>query len=105
MAPAVVQELDPASLANIRIPVYIIVGDADGVAPPATNALVAAKSIPGAELQQLANVGHYDFVATCTEAGRKIIQICNVRVPQRDTHNWAITAAQDFFGRNLKSLP
>ena len=104
MAPALVQALDPTSLANLRIPAHIVLGDADGVAPPATNGLVAAKLIPGAELQQLANVGHYDFLATCTDAGRKVVPICNVRVPQADTHNQAITAAQDFFGRNLKDF-
>jgi len=102
MAPALVQALDPMSLANLRIPVHIILGDADEVAPPATNGLVAAKLIPGAELQQLADVGHYDFAATCTDAGRKAIPTCNVKVPQPDTHNWTIAAALVFFDRNIK---
>jgi predicted dienelactone hydrolase len=105
MAPALVQMLDPASLADYRIPVHIILGDADKVAPPATNGLVAAKLISGAELQQLADVGHYDFVATCTDEGRKVIPICDVKVPQPDTHRLAIAAALDFFRRNLGSHP
>jgi len=105
MAPVLVQALDPVSLANLQIPVHIILGDADVVAPPATNGLVATKLIPGAELQQLADVGHYDFAATCTDAGRKIIPICDVRVPQPETHDQAIAAARDFFGRILKDHP
>ena len=47
MAPALVQAIDPASLAAMRVPVRIILGDADTVATPATNGLVAAQAIPG----------------------------------------------------------
>ena len=105
MAPALVQALDPASLANLRIPVHIVLGEVDNVAPPATNGLVAAKLIPGAELQQLAGVGHYDFLAACTDAARKIVPVCHVSVPQIDTHLRTIAAAEIFFGRNLKTPP
>jgi predicted dienelactone hydrolase len=47
-----------------------LLGDADPVAPPATNGLVAAKAIPHAELTVLPGVKHYDFLSTCTDAGR-----------------------------------
>jgi pimeloyl-ACP methyl ester carboxylesterase len=69
MAPALVQMLDPTSLVGMRTPVRIMLGDADEVAPPATNGLVAAKAIPGAELLRLPGVGHYDFLANCTDSG------------------------------------
>ena len=69
MAPALVQALDPTSLAQMRTPVAIVLGDADTVAPPTTNGLVVAKAIHGAELEQLPGVGHYDFLSSCTEAG------------------------------------
>jgi len=105
MAPALVQSLDPTSLASYRIPVHIVLGAADEVAPPTTNGIVAAELIPGAELQQLPDVGHYDFTATCTDEGRKVIPICDVKVPQPDTHREAITAALEFFRRNLASHP
>jgi predicted dienelactone hydrolase len=105
MAPALVQALDPAGLADLRRPVHIVLGDADTVAPPTTNGLAAAGKIPGAELEQLPGVGHYDFLSPCTEEGQKIIPLCKTRVPQVDTHRRAIAAAQDFFGRNLKNAP
>jgi hypothetical protein len=38
------------------MPVDIALGDADTVAPPASNRLVAAKLIPGAELEQFPGV-------------------------------------------------
>ena len=53
MAPALVQALDPASLARMHTAVFIMLGDADTVAPPSTNGLVAANLIPGAQLTQL----------------------------------------------------
>jgi predicted dienelactone hydrolase len=106
MAPALVQALDPASLVQMRAPIAIMLGDADTVAPPATNGLVAAKLIPGVELHQLPGVEHYDFLSPCTEAGRAVVPQCDViHAPQAETHNLAIAAARDFFGRQLKGRP
>ena len=105
MAPALVQALDPSSLAQMRTPVDIMLGEADTVAPPTTNGLVAAKLIPGADLEQLPGVGHYDFLSACTEAGKTVVPQCKTQIPQTDTHSQAIAAAQKFFGRNLESRP
>jgi predicted dienelactone hydrolase len=102
VAPAIIQALSPASLAHLAIPVDIMLGDADRVAPPATNGLAAAHAIPGAALQVLPGVGHYDFLATCTASGREEIPICDTAVPQADTHAAAIAAATAFFDRTLK---
>jgi predicted dienelactone hydrolase len=101
MAPGLVQALEPASLMQIRAPVRILLGDADTVAPPATNGLVAAQAIPNAELERLADVGHYDFLAACTDAGRAAVPLCKTDHPQADTHRRAISAAEAFFGRSL----
>jgi predicted dienelactone hydrolase len=101
MAPALVQALDPASLARIRTPVHIVLGDADTVAPPTTNGMVAAETIPNAELERLPGVGHYDFISSCTVAGRVVVPQCKIDVPQAETHRQAIAAAQAFFARNL----
>lgn len=104
MAPALVQMLDPTSLVVMRTPVRIMLGDAVEVAPPATNGLVAAKAIPGAELLRLPGVGHYDFLANCTDSGRATVPQCKIiRVPQQDTHRQAIAAAREFFARTLKA--
>jgi predicted dienelactone hydrolase len=102
IAPAIVQALPPEGLARIEIPVAIILGDADPVAPPDTNGLVAAKDIPHAELKVLPGVGHYDFLSTCTAAGVAAVPLCAaIKVPQDDTHQAAIDMALAFFGRTL----
>jgi predicted dienelactone hydrolase len=101
MAPGLVQALDPASLAGLRLPVEIMLGDADGSAPPATNGLVAARLIPGAGLSLLHGVGHYDFLASCTDAARSTLPWCPTPVPQADTHAKAVAAAAALFGRSL----
>ena len=103
MAPGLVQALEPASLEHMHVPVEIILGDADTVATPATNGLVAAKLIPNVSLIRLPGVGHYDFLASCTEIGRATIPVCRTDVPQADTHLQAIEAAEAFFSRQLKT--
>lgn len=101
MAPSLVQALDPASLEHMQVPVEIILGDADTIASPSTNGLVAAKIIPNVSLIRLPEVGHYDFLSSCTEIGRTTIPICRTVVPQADTHQQAIEAAEAFFDRQL----
>ncbi len=101
MAPAIIQALDPASLAAIKAPVAIILGDADPVAPPATNGLVAARDIPGAELKVRPGVGHYDFLSTCTPFGHAHVPVCSAKVSQDHTHEAAIDMAVAFFDRAL----
>jgi predicted dienelactone hydrolase len=103
MAPALVQGLDPESLTRMRTPTKIILGDADIVAPPGTNGLVAAAAIPAAELESLPSVGHYDFLAACTKAGQAALPFCKVSVPQPETHDRAIAAALRFFGEHLNT--
>ena len=101
MAPAIVQSLDPESLKSLRPPVRILLGDADKVAPPATNGEVAAALIPGAKLTALPHVGHYDFIAECTPAGDAMIPVCPTEVPRAATHETAIDEAIAFFNATL----
>ena len=106
MAPGPIQLLDPASLAAMRKPVSIILGDDDIDVPPATNGLIAAKAIPGATLLRLPGVGHTDFLPDCTDAGRATFpHWCTSSVPQADTHGQTIAAAQEFFARTLAKAP
>lgn len=100
IAPAIVQALPPESLAKMKVPVAIILGDVDPVAPPQTNGLAAARSIAHAELKVLPGVGHYDFLSTCTPAA-KDVPICTAKVPQDPTHAAAIDMALAFFKRTL----
>jgi predicted dienelactone hydrolase len=101
MAPALVQSLDPESLKGLRAPVRILLGDADKVAPPATNGEVAAALIPGAKLMVLPHVGHYDFLAECTPAGDATVPVCPTDVPRAATHKAAIDEAMAFFDATL----
>jgi predicted dienelactone hydrolase len=101
MAPAIVQALDPSSLSAMRLPVMIVAGNADTVAPPATNAEVAVRAIPGAVLELLPKVGHYDFLSDCTPAGLEAVPICKVEAPKAGTHQRAIEAAKAFFAHAL----
>ena len=101
MAPGIVQSLDPDSLKRIRLPVAILLGDADKVAPPATNGEVAAALIPGAKLTVLPRVGHYDFLAECTPAGDAAVPVCPTEVPRATTHKAAIDSALALFGATL----
>jgi predicted dienelactone hydrolase len=103
MAPALVQALDPQSLMRMHTPIKIVLGDADTVAPPGTNGLIAAAAIPNAELERFPSVGHYDFVAPCTPAGQVAVPTCKVAVPQPETHDRAIAAALAFFARHLSA--
>jgi pimeloyl-ACP methyl ester carboxylesterase len=85
----------------MRTPVEILLGDADPVAPPATNGLEAARLIPGATLVRIPGVGHYDFLSECTERGRAVVPLCQIDVPQAGTHRRAIEAAEEFFHKRL----
>ena len=103
MAPAPLQGIEPASLTALKTPTAIVLGDADNVAPPATNGAAATQLLPNATLTTLAKVGHYDFLGTCTDAGRNEVPFCAVSVPQDGTHETAIALAKAFFAKNLAS--
>ena len=102
LAPGLVRALDPGSLARLRIPVAIMLGEKDTVAPPVSNGLAAARLIPNTQLSRLPGVGHYDFLASCTAAGRLAVPQCRIDARQSKTHAAAIEAAVRFFGAALR---
>lgn len=102
MAPALVQAFDPASLASLRKPVHVVLGDIDQVAPPQTNGMVLGEVVPGAEVTVLTNVAHYDFLSTCSAQGKVALpQLCAAKTPQDATHARTIEEALAFFGKTL----
>jgi predicted dienelactone hydrolase len=101
IAPAIVQALPPEGLAKVRVPVAIVLGEADVTAPPATNGLVAAKAIGHVELKTLPGVGHYDFLSVCTPAAAAAVPFCPTKVPQDQSHGAAVDMALAFFGKHL----
>ncbi|WP_322548229.1 alpha/beta hydrolase family protein [Stenotrophomonas geniculata] len=103
LAPAIIQAFAPEQLSSLRLPVSIVLGEADTVAPPQTNGAAAGVLIPGAELQRLADVGHYDFLAACTATGQQRLQdLCTTSVPKAQTHAQAVDAAIRFFDHSLR---
>lgn len=102
MAPAIVQAFPPDQLRKVRQPVSILAGDADQVAPPVTNAEVVAALSPSAGMRTAPEVGHYDFLATCTDAGRRAMPaLCAGTVPREETHAAAILQATHLFDEAL----
>jgi predicted dienelactone hydrolase len=71
IAPAFMEALDSASLSRVRLPVGIVLGAADPIAPPATNGQRVARLISRATLRVLPGVGHYDFLSVCGPGGFK----------------------------------
>jgi predicted dienelactone hydrolase len=100
IAPALVQAFDFATVKRIHIPVEIVLGSADPIAPPGTNGELLARLIPGARLKVFPAVGHYDFLSECGPAGAKeAAAYCTdgVGTKRADTHASTVAAAIEFF--------
>ncbi|QKW58998.1 alpha/beta fold hydrolase [Stenotrophomonas sp. NA06056] len=103
LAPAIVQAFAPEQLKALQQPVAIVLGAVDDVAPPATNGDVAAELIPKATLHALPDVGHYDFLSTCTPlAKERLPALCVTAVPKEQTHGVVVEDAVRFFGEALR---
>jgi predicted dienelactone hydrolase len=92
------------SLGNISVPVAIVAGAADEIAPLASGAEVLSKAIPHATLKVLPRAGHFVFFGTCTAVGRVFIRAaCSDRdgIDRDAIHAETIKLALDFFTVNL----
>ena len=69
IAPVLGPLYTPASLAQVDVPVHIVVGSKDDQSIPELNAMPAAAAIPHAELQVLPGVTHYTFLPECRLLG------------------------------------
>jgi predicted dienelactone hydrolase len=76
MAPAIGPAFTAAGLSGVHVPVEIVVGDADVIAPPPSNAAHYAKLIPGAKLTVLPGVNHMTFGSECTALGVEKLDGC-----------------------------
>jgi predicted dienelactone hydrolase len=105
MAPALGPAFSADSLATISIPVQIVAGAADTVVPPDSSAKFFAAHIPRAQLTIFQDVGHYTFLATCAEVGRRVRpELCldNAGVLRDDIHTQTTNLAWQFFETNLR---
>ena len=105
IAPAVGQAFTPESLQKITIPVAIVVGRADHIAPVANNAQFFATNIRNAKLTILpGHVGHYTFLDVGTEAGKKQLPqlfVDNPGIDREAVHNQVGQMAAEFFDKEL----
>src|SRR5208282_710471 len=105
IAPAVARAFTPESLQKIAIPVEIVAGAADPIAPPAENAQFFAANIKGAKLTILpGGVGHYTFLDVGTDAGKKQLPQFFMDKPGVDreaVHKQVAEMAAEFFAKEL----
>jgi predicted dienelactone hydrolase len=108
IAPAVSRAFTPESLEKITIPVEIVAGASDRIAPPAENAQFFAENIKGSKLTILpGGVGHYTFLDVGTDAGKKQLPqffVDNDGVDRESVHLQIAEMAADFFDRDLAPL-
>jgi predicted dienelactone hydrolase len=105
MAPAIGPAFEPDSLAKISIPTQIVAGALDTTVPLETGAKFFAALIPGARLTIFQSVGHYTFLATCGELGRRNRpELCldQAGILRDEIHAQTATMAYNFFDANLK---
>ena len=82
----------------MEAPLSVVVGETDAIAPPASNSKVIAEAKDNVQLQVLPLVGHYDFLADCTELGRERLgKLCEVTADKQDTHQATIQQARSLF--------
>lgn len=105
IAPAVARAFSVQSLQKITIPVEIVAGASDQIAPPAENAEFFAHNIPGAKLTILPDgVAHYTFLDVGTDAGKKQLPqffVDNEGVDREAVHLEVGQMAADFFDQEL----
>jgi predicted dienelactone hydrolase len=105
IAPALGAAFSPQTLAKIHIPVEIVVGAADPLAPPPDNAEYFAHHIPGAKLVILpGGVAHYTFLDPCTPLGKKqLATLCSNApgVNRGRIHDKVAAMAAQFFAAHL----
>lgn len=105
MAPAMGFTLTPDSLHSMRVPVDIVVGSADTIAPPKDNADYIRAHVRGAKETMLPNVVHYTFLDVCTAAGRQKLGVfCAdpATVDREAVHQQVDGMAVQFFDRALR---
>jgi predicted dienelactone hydrolase len=105
IAPALGPVLKEDSLRSLSIPIQILAGEADQIVPIGPSAQRLAQLTPRAALTLLPSVGHYTFLATCTDAGRRAQpQLCadSPDVNREAIHRRTIELAAQFFERTLK---
>ena len=104
IAPAAGQAFHKSSFDFVTVPITMVAGSADTLAPPATNAEQFAAWMPAAKVAILPDVGHYTFLNTCTTEGAQFLQQYCVDAPgvsRDEVHRKVLGMALSFFDRTL----
>lgn len=104
LAMALGRALTPNSLEQVTAPVLIVRAEADRVAPPATNSDHVRAALRSSDFVTLPSVGHYSFLSSCTEQGRRILPMLCAELPgvnREEVHERVSKAVQAFFDRTL----
>jgi predicted dienelactone hydrolase len=106
IAPAVEEVLTPESLKAIRVPVEVVVGNADPIAPARFNADYLRAHVRGLRETVLpGEVVHYTFLDTCTPAAKQTLGVyCDdaAGVDRDAVHAQVAGMAVGFFRRQLQ---
>jgi len=106
IAPGVSETQTTDSLHQIRIPVEVVVGAADPIAPAGHNADYIRANIRGTRETVLpGGVAHYTFLDTCTAAGKTKLPVYCTDGPNVDrdaVHAQVSEMAVTFFARSLR---
>jgi predicted dienelactone hydrolase len=105
IAPVLGPVMTKASLAEVKVPVRIIVGSKDDQALPDTNVRSIAIAIPNAEFELLPNVAHYTFLAKCNLFGRVVARsLCTDpdEIDRGKVHRTVGADVLKFFNRTLE---
>jgi predicted dienelactone hydrolase len=113
MAPPFGYSFDTTSLSKIKIPVKVMVGDADVVAPGEWNAKYYVQSINAGKKQQNASldvlaggVGHFAFLDLPTELGKQVLPpelaLDLPGVDRAAVHDRVMESSLRFFCESLK---
>jgi predicted dienelactone hydrolase len=97
-----------ASLAEVKVPVRVIVGSKDDQALPDFNARPIASAIPNAELEIIPSVAHYTFLGRCNLVGKVVARsLCSDPdgIDRAEVHRRVGADVLRFFDRTLQGGP
>ena len=106
MAPPLGEAYSADSFAYVNVPVTLVAGAADTLAPPSSNAERFANWLPGAKIAVLQGAGHFTFLDTCTPEGMSFApQFCRdpPSVNREAVHVKTAGMVLAFFDRTLRT--
>lgn len=106
IAPAVGDAFRDDGLQEVKVPVAMVVGQADTIAPAETNASKFHRLMPASQLTILpGGVGHYTFLDTCGALGKTTLPVyCTVAagIDRDQVHAKVSGMTVEFFDKNLR---